>query len=191
MKQLTLLALLAIASPAWADNPMKAGLWEVNILKQVMDGQDMLAQRNAMMAQMQRQMANMPPAQRKQMEQMMAGHAMPASGSQRICVSVAMAKQDKPVMAESQGCEPVKYERSGQKTTFEVHCNSSGQHMAGKGESTVNGNKVTTRMDMSMNDARGRHAMQTETEMTYLGPDCQGIKPADELMRGLKSAGKS
>jgi hypothetical protein len=31
---------------------------------------------------------------------------------------------------------------------------------------------------MKMTDARGRHTMQTESQMRYLGPDCQGIKPS-------------
>ncbi|MCC7269571.1 MAG: hypothetical protein IT468_02505, partial [Rhodocyclaceae bacterium] len=50
------LALSLLAAPALAGD-MKAGLWEVKTIKQVVDGQDMRAQ----MQQMQQQMASLPP----------------------------------------------------------------------------------------------------------------------------------
>ena len=59
MKKLILAAVLPLlATPAFAaDSGMKAGLWEIKTIKQVMDGQDMKAQMAAAQAQMQQQMA--------------------------------------------------------------------------------------------------------------------------------------
>jgi hypothetical protein len=75
-------------------------------------------------------------------------------------------------------CEAAKVNRSGSKTTFEFNCSANGRTEVGSGESTVSGDTVTTRVDMAMTDAQGRHTMQTESQMKYLGPDCQGIKPS-------------
>ena len=40
---------------------------------------------------------------------------------------------------------------------------------------------------MTMTDTRGQHTIQNESQMKYLGPDCQGIKPIDELAKDAKS----
>jgi len=42
-------------------------------------------------------------------------------------------------------------------------------------------------MDMTMTDARGQHSMQTESQMKFLGADCQGVKPADQIARDLQT----
>jgi hypothetical protein len=33
----------------------------------------------------------------------------------------------------------------------------------------------------------GKHTMQTESQMIYLGPDCQGLKPADQIAREMQA----
>jgi hypothetical protein len=38
-----------------------------------------------------------------------------------------------------------------------------------------------------MTDSKGHHTMQSESEMTYLGSDCHGIKSADQLVKDLQS----
>lgn len=188
MKKMLIGFALATASTLTvADAGIKAGLWEVQVVKQIMDGQDMAAQQAAAMAQMQAQMANMPPAQRKQMEQMMGGRqAMPSANVHRVCISPEMAARDKPVVPPDSRCEPGKYERSGNRTTFEMKC----PDMTGKGESIVSGDTISTKMDMVMTDPRGRHTMQSESRMKYLGPDCQGLKPADQMAREMQAGGR-
>jgi hypothetical protein len=52
-----------------------------------------------------------------------------------------------------------------------------GRRTQGKGESTFSGNSVHSRMDMVTMDASGRHTLQSESQMTYLGPDCKGLAP--------------
>ncbi|MEZ5619140.1 MAG: DUF3617 domain-containing protein [Rhodocyclaceae bacterium] len=181
MKKLILAAVLPLlATPAFAaDSGMKAGLWEIKTLKQVMDGQDMKAQMAAAQAQMQQQLASMPPEQRKQMEAMMGrqGMGMGSGGTARICISEEMAKRDTPVVDPEGRCQPTKMSRSGNTMRYEVDCTVDGRRSQGKGESTFSGNMVHSRMDMTTTDARGRHTMQTESQMTWLGRDCQGLAP--------------
>lgn len=167
---------------------MKAGLWEIKTLKQVVDGRDMQAQMAAGQAQMQQAMAGMPAAQRKQMEAMMGqqGAAMPQAGAVRICISPEMASRDQPVVDADGRCQPSKMSRSGNRTRFEVDCKSDGRHMVGKGESSINGDTIQSKMDMTVSDAQGRHSMQTESRMTWLGSDCKGVKPADQLAREMQ-----
>jgi hypothetical protein len=155
-----------------------------------MDGKDMAPQMAAAQAMLQEQMAKMSPAQRKQMEQMMGGQAMPSAGGQRVCISPEMAAQDKPMMPPDAKCEPSKFERSGNKLTFELNCNADGHTIAGRGTSVTSGDLVTSSMDMTTTDARGRHTMQSESQMKYLGADCQGVKPMDQLMKGLSAKPK-
>ncbi|MCX8086101.1 MAG: DUF3617 domain-containing protein [Rhodocyclaceae bacterium] len=181
MKKTALALAIALAAPPLlAEGMMKPGLWEVRVVKQIIDGQDMAAQMAAAQAEMQQMLASLPPAQRKQMEQMMGGRAPAgAATTQRICVSPAMASQDKPALPPEARCETTKVTRSGNKLSFEMKC----PNMSGKGESIASGDAITTRMDAVMTDERGRHTMQTESQMKYLGPDCQGLKPADQIAK--------
>jgi hypothetical protein len=183
MKKLIIVAMFAVtALPALAANQIKAGLWEVHIIKQVVDGKNTTAQMAAAQKQMQEMLASMPPAQRKQMEQTMGVQAMPGNNVQRICISPEMAKQDKPVVSADNRCEPTNVRHSGNKLSFELKC----PNVSGKGESIVNGDTITNRMDMVTTDARGRHTMQSESQMKYLGADCQGIKPLDQIAREME-----
>lgn len=176
-KTLLALSLPLLAAPALAGD-MKAGLWEVKTLKQVVDGQDMRAQ-------MQQQMASLPPEQRRQMEAMMnkQGVSMGPGGATRMCISEEMAKRDAPVVDPDGRCQPTKVSRSGNTMRYEIDCNVDGRRSQGKGESTFSGNSVHSRMDMTTMDASGRHTMQTESQMTYLGPDCKGLAPVGAARR--------
>ena len=187
MKRLIVATTFAVvaSSPCAQTMGMKAGLWEMRTLKQVMDGKDMQAQMSAAQAQMQQAMANMPPEQRKQMEATMArqGAAMSGGGAHRICISPEMAARDKPMVDPEGMCEPTKMSRSGNKTSYEFNCKSDGRSMVGKGDSTFAGDTITSRMDMTTSDATGKHTMQTESQMKYLGPDCGKLKPAGQMTR--------
>ena len=143
-----------LAAPALAGD-MKAGLWEMKTIKQIMDGRDMKAQMAAAQAQMQQQMASMPPDQRRQMEAMMSrqGMSMGGDGTARICISPEAAKRDEPMVDPEGRCKPTKMSRSGNTTRFEFDCNTEGRRSVGKGESTVSGNTISSRMDMTTTDA--------------------------------------
>jgi hypothetical protein len=190
MKNLILVILITLSGTAQASN-LKPGLWEVKQISQIMDGRDMTAQMASAQAKMQQEMANMPAAQREQMQAMMGHHGSSAGGGgTRICISAAMAAKEKPMVDPEGRCEPATVSRSGNKTSFEFNCTANGRTSVGKGESTISGDTVTTRVDMTMTDARGHHAMQSETQMKYLGSDCQGIKPVDEIARQARDSAR-
>lgn len=188
MKKVIVAACLALLSVSASAEPMtRPGLWEIRMDKQVIDGQDMTARMAAMQAEMQKHMASMPPERRRQMEQAMGGQSMGGSpNTHRICISPEMAAQDKPVLQGDSRCEPTRTTRSGNKLSFEMNCPG----VVGKGESLINGDTVTTRMDMTVTDASGKHTMQTESRMSFLGSDCKGIKPADQLVREMQGRTK-
>ncbi len=179
-KTLLALTLTLLAAPAFAGD-MKAGLWEMKTMKQVVDGQDMRAQ----MQQMQQQMASLPPEQRKQMEAMMGrqGMAMGPGGATRMCISEEMARRDSPVVDPDGRCQPTRMSRSGNTMRYEFDCVMEGRRTVGKGENTASGNTINSRMDATTTDASGRHTMQTESQMTYLGPDCRGLAPVGGAKR--------
>jgi Protein of unknown function (DUF3617) len=188
MQKLTLAILIMLSGPAFAQSSsLKPGLWEIKPIRQVVDGRDMSAQMAAARTKMQQAIANLPPERRKQLEAMMSRQgASPqafAAGGTRICISAAMAARNAPMVDPKGNCEPAKLNRSGNKTIFEFSCTADGRTSVGKGESTVSGDTVVTRVDMTVTDSRGSHAMQNETEMKYLGADCRGIKPADQLAK--------
>lgn len=159
---------------------LKAGLWEINPTSQIMDGRDMTAEMSQAQAMMKQQMSSLSPAQRAQMQSMM-GRQGATAGSTRICVSPAMAARDKPMVDNEGRCEPATVKRSGNKTSFEFNCNSNGYTSIGKGESTASGDTISTRMDMTVTDAQGKHTLHSEFQMKYLGSDCKGIVPVDQM----------
>ena len=189
MKKFTLAILFTLSSTVWAQSPsLKPGLWEAKQISMVVDGRDMNAQMAAAQVQMQQEMAKLSPSERKQMEEMMKKsqgmHPQNAvGGNTRICISPEMAAKDKPVFNHENGCEPTKISRSGNKTNFEINCTKNGRTTTGKGESISTNDTVTTRSDMTITDARGRSTMQMEMQMKYLGSDCQGVKPVDQLVK--------
>lgn len=189
MKTVTLATLLILSTAALAQgSTLRQGLWEVKPISQLIDGKDMTAQMAASQERMQKSIASMPPEQRKQMQAMMGRQGAPAGSGTRICVSAAMAARDRPMVDPDGRCEPAKVSRSGNRTSFEFNCVTEGRSMVGKGESTASGDLVSTRMDMTTTDAQGRHTMQSEVQMKYLGADCQGVKPIDQMVKEARGA---
>lgn len=190
MKKLILAVLITLlSSTVYAENSsLRPGLWEFKPITQIMDGRDMSAQMAQAKAKMQEAMANMTPAQREQMEAMMGQRGGSSDSGMRICISPAMAAKDKPMVDSRGDCEPTKINRSGNKTSFEFNCSGKGGTRVGKGESIVSGDTVTTRVDMATTDAKGKHhTMKSETQMKYLGSDCKGIIPADQLVQKARN----
>lgn len=186
MRRVQLLLLAAISGTAFAQGSgIRAGLWEVTNVRQTTDGRDTTAQTAAASRQMaQEAMTRMTPEQRKQMEAMMGGQGSgpgTAGVLHRVCISPAMAARGKPFIEPQGNCPPSKFNRTGNKTTFEFNCMRNGMGAAGKGESVITSDTISTRADMTLSQPRGNHTMHSESQMKYLGRDCQGIKPLDEL----------
>jgi hypothetical protein len=177
---------------------MKAGLWEQRVTKQIVDGKDMTAQMAGAQAVMQQALAGMSPAQRKQMEAMMAKQGGMQKGQGlvftpdgfRICVSPEMAARDKPTFPGDHKCEPTNVSRSGNRMTFEVNCNAQNGTANGKGEAIFLGDTINVKGDMVVTDARGKHTIHMEQTSTYVGPDCQGTKPADQIAASMNASRK-
>ena len=112
--------LSAAAWPAGAQ-AMKPGLWEIN---NKMAGGEM----DAAMAEMRKQMAEMPPEQRKQMEAMLAPQGVrmaPGAGggmAMQVCMTKEMAERNDMPMQE--GCRITKNQRRGQTMNFAFTCSN-------------------------------------------------------------------
>jgi hypothetical protein len=160
---------------------LKPGLWEVRLVKQVVDGRDMSAQISKATTQMEQAMANMPPQQRARMQAMLKQHGvgLSAHGGFRICVTPEMARRNAPVLDGQGRCQPTRVTRSGNRMTYVFSCNSKGITTTGKGVETIEGDRVTTRTDATTETGNGeKHMVQSESEMSYVGPHCGDVTPA-------------
>jgi hypothetical protein len=189
MKKLTFAMMFIFSCAAQAQTAgLKPGLWETKVVHQVVDGRDMTAQIAAAQAQMQAAMAKMTPEQRQQMGSMARG--MPGQGGNiRMCISAAMAARYFTQRDPSGHCPSATATTSGNKTTFSFNCTNNGRTAVGNGESIVNGDTVSSHMEIDSADTKGHHTMQMDTTMTYLGSDCQGVTPIDELAKGAQAPG--
>jgi hypothetical protein len=158
----------------------KAGLWETKIVKNIVDGKDMTAQINDAMAKMQARLAQMTPEQRAMVESHMNGMAAGGSNSVRVCISPAMAAKHA-FGGDPQGhCPGSSYDVSGNKVSFSINCTHDGRTTVGTGQAIMNGDSISTHVDLKTTDSKGTHTMLADTQMSYLGSNCQGIKPFDE-----------
>ncbi len=158
---------------------LRPGLWEVKVVKQIMDGRDMSAQMAAAMSQAQQALASLPPEQRARIQAMMsnAGVGQGPGGGFRICVSPEMAQRNAPFLDKDGRCQPVTLSRHGNQVDFQFNCTSNGTAMQGKGEATIAADSVSTHTDMTTTSSNGTHQMQNDTLMTYISADCGDVKP--------------
>jgi Protein of unknown function (DUF3617) len=174
-----LVALIALDAYA-AGFGLKPGLWEVRVVKQIVDGRDVSAQVAGATAQLQQLMANMPAEQRAKIDAMLKdkGISQGSDGNFHLCVSPEMAKLDKPIVDKDGHCQPATLKHSGNKTTYEFNCTANGVTSSGKGEATVAGDLITTQTDATTKNTSGAtHVMHNESEMKFLGADCGNVKP--------------
>jgi hypothetical protein len=177
--------LMIMCGQAQAGN--KPGLWEMRIVKNVVDGQDHSAQMAAMSDKMQAAMAKLTPQQRAQMSAMMgrAGMSMGSQGALQMCITPEMAKRDVPVVDKDHACQPANVQHMGNRTTYEFSCTSHGTTTTGKGEATTNGDSVSMRSDLTTKSATETHHIQSEMEMRFVKSDCGDVKPlAAEKLQG-------
>lgn len=188
MKKWMLGVLLVTCSIAHAQTPgLKAGLWETKIIHRIVDGKDMTLQMAASQAKMQAAMANMTPQQRAQMAGMMKSMPPGQNGTVRTCISAAMAAKQYAMVDPDGHCSAMSLTPIGNKVSFSFTCNQEGRTSTGSGERIFNGNSASTHLDMTSTDAGGQHKVQIDSEMNYLGSDCQGVQPIDEMMKSLQA----
>ena len=172
-----------LCSLAYADtSTLKPGLWENKVIKNVVDGKDMSAKSAEMMAKYQQAMEKMTPEQRAAMQSHMA-MASGSPGTVRICISAAMAANHGALPEAQSHCAPASVSTSGNKMSFTLNCTRDGRTTVGSGERMINGDSISTHVNMKMTDSHGTRTMEMESEMRYLGSDCKGIKPMDQIMK--------
>lgn len=167
---------------AYADGlGIKPGLWEVRLVRQVVDGHDVSQQLTESVAKAQTALANLSPEERAHVQSMLKeASASPGNNASfRICIGAEMAANDLPVLEKDNSCRPVSPSRSGHRTTFHVDCVVNGTHIQGQGNAVSAGDVITTQADITTRAADGSmHSMHDETQMQYIGARCGNLRPA-------------
>jgi hypothetical protein len=166
--------LLAAASLPLQAQGLKPGLWEIHNSTK---GGEM----DAAMAQMQKELAQMSPAERKQMEAMMARQGMrmtaPGAGggmAVQVCMTKEMVERNEPPMQE--GCRTTQNQRSGNTHKFAFAC--SNPPSSGEGQVTYQGPEAyTSRMTVKSTTGGKTETMTMEGSGKWLKADCGNVKP--------------
>ncbi len=170
---ITILAMAALGAHAQSTRP---GLWEMN---SKMGGNPEL---DAAMAQMQQQMAAMPPEQRKMMQDMMAKQGVniaPGAGggmSVKVCITPEMAaRQEMPTQTEGE-CTTTITSRSASSMKMNFVCKNPPS--TGEGTYTFSGDTAYT-MKMVMQSTRNGkpETMTIDGQGKWLSKDCGSIQP--------------
>ena len=167
----------AVFSCDVAAQTMKPGLWEMTH-----DMKSGSGEMDKARAQTQREMAKMPPEQRKMMEEMMAKHGAkmgaggPGSGmSIKTCMTKEMVERNE-VPAHQGDCKTTKQQRTG--NTLKVAYTCTNPPSSGEGEYTFASSEAF-RMKMTMHTTvQGkRETMNMEGSGKWLSADCGNVKP--------------
>ena len=156
---------LLLSCGAFAEEKMKAGLWEMTIK-----------------SDMTKNMPKIPPDQLKQMKEM--GIAIPQMQDggmvTRICITKEMAERDQaPEMNyKESGCQPKNYQRAGGSYSVDIVCD--GPDMKGRG--TARGKFSGSDSFTSTYDFKGTMHGQPltqhqESSGKWLGADCGSVAP--------------
>lgn len=168
---LPLALLLAAACPPAAAQNMKPGLWEMN---NKMSG----GQMDKAMVEMQKAMAGMSPAERKQMEEMMARQGvkmMPSAGGMTVQMCMTKEMVERNDMPMQDGCKVTRNDRSGNKVKFAFTC--SNPPSSGEGETTFAPETYTSHMTMkSVVNGKPETTTMNGTGK-WLKADCGNVKP--------------
>lgn len=156
---------------------LKPGLWEVS---SKMEGGT--PQMQSSMGELQKQMAAMPPQQRKQMEDMLAKQGMsmaaagPAGGvAMKMCFSKEMVERNE--MPTQQGdCTTTKGARTG--NTMKVSFKCAQPPSSGEGEYTYISNEAFASKMTVTTQVKGKpETVKMAGSGKFLGADCGNIKP--------------
>jgi Protein of unknown function (DUF3617) len=167
-------AMLLLGSLPAVAQTQAPGLWEHSFKMKSQDGE-----LEKGMAEMQKQMAAMPPDQRKQIEEMMASRGM-SMGAQGTTVKVCITKEDVARKAEPQfreGCTQQVVQRTANSMKVKFECTKP-QPMSGEGEMTFISDKAYTGKSTMTSKADGKPQQMTmEMAGKWLAADCGDVKP--------------
>ena len=168
---------LALAAFAASAQSMKPGLWEITNKVQGEAGSQM----EQAQAQMAEQMKNMPPDQRKMMEDMMAkrgvrmGAGGPGGMTMQVCMSREMVERNEMPMQKGD-CKTTMRERTGSTQKFAFSCNNPPS--SGEGEVSYSGGEAYRSKFMVKTMMNGKpETMHMEGSGKWLSADCGSLKP--------------
>lgn len=176
------MAVLALSAgalaPASAQQRMRPGLWENSISMKSQSGQ-----MEAAMDQAQKAMASMPPAQRKQMEQMMAGHGValgPQGQSVKVCITPEQAAMDH--IPQQDGCTQKVQRVDANTLQVSFSCKGGQGEPPTRGEGTIQFQNPTAYTGQFKIKTTGINGKPEQIDMAqkgqWLAADCGAIKPA-------------
>lgn len=175
MRKALLITCLTLSGAAFAQSSTKPGLWEMTSKMSSPTN----PQLDKQMAEAQKMMASMPPAQRKQMEEMMAKQGVNMSfgaggaTTLKLCVTPEMA--NRPPVEQRKDCT-YKFSQSGSTHNFSFQCtNPPGD---GEGQVTfVNADSYTGKMRINTVEKGKKETVDMQTSGKFLGANCGAIKP--------------
>ncbi len=179
MKHLLVVAAAAagglVAEPLAAQTQrMRPGLWEHSVTMRTDSGQMEQAMR-----QMQQQMANLPPEQRKAMERMLASQGMglgAAPSSVRVCISKEAAERDE-LPQQSADCRQQLVQRTGDTVKIKFACDGP-PPSSGEAEVTFASPTAYTGKAVVDTLVQGKpERIRMEQSGKWLDADCGAIKP--------------
>ena len=172
----TLCACFAVAAActalgASAQN-LKPGLWEV---QHRMKGNPEMERQ---MEEARKQIAAMPPEQRKQMESMMTGRGIQmgmGGNAVRMCLTKEMVERNE-IPAQQGDCRMTNQQRSG--NTLKVNFTCTHPPSSGESQMTFNSPESYTMRTTATSSIEGRvEKMTVEGTGKWLGADCGSLKP--------------
>jgi hypothetical protein len=166
---------LVLAGPAAAQR-LSPGLWEHSVTMKGAGGEMAAA-----MAKMQKEMAAMPPEQRKMMQDMMARQGMRIGSTDqtmavKTCITPDQAARDQ-VPPPDGNCRMTSQERSG--NTLRVKFECTGEHKgSGEGEYTFISDKAHKGRTVITTTVKGKpERIEIDHTGRWLAADCGTIKP--------------
>ncbi len=165
-----------MAAPASAQS-LKPGLWEMNTKMQSTNPEIARGMEN-----MQKQLAAMPPEQRKMMEDMMAkqgvkmGDGKGGGMSVKMCMTKEMAERHEVPMRHEGDCTTTHSPMVGGKMKMSFTCTKPPS--SGEGEMSFNGDaSYNMKMNVTSSNSGKPETMNMESSGKWLGSDCGDIKP--------------
>ncbi|MGA9046608.1 DUF3617 domain-containing protein [Sulfuricurvum sp.] len=153
---------------------IRPGVWEYTTTIKSQNGEIEKA-----MAQMEQQMASLPPEQRKMMEKSMAAQGV-ALGSKANSVRVCVTKENaakKFIPASDGQCGQTIVRQSGNSVWFKFTCKGN-PPSSGEGEYTFSGDSAYKGKMTVKTKAQGRtEAVQMNYTGKWISSDCKTIKP--------------
>ncbi len=173
----SLVAWACAASQAQAQK-LTPGLWEHQVTMKTGSGQI-----EAAMAQMQAQLAAMPPEKRKQIEEAMGRHGvaggLPAAGqpmTMKVCLTPEQAARDEVPQQQGQ-CKQTSSSRSGNTVKFTIECGGT-RKATGSGEFTVISPKEHKgSLSITSQRKEREETMEVQTQARWLTATCGEVKP--------------